>query len=250
VKPEVGIGIVGYGMTGRAHAYAYRVAPSIRELPVQPRLRAISGRNAEAVAKAAASYGVESWTTDWRELLARPDIQIVAVCTPPGAHAEVVIAAAEAGKAVLCEKPLTTDTASAVAAVEAVRAAGVPNAIGFNYRRLPAVSLLKRLVDEGRIGEVLLWRATWLSDEFLDPEIPFDWRFERRLGGTTIADLGAHLVDLALWIVGGIAEVTALSSTFTTERRPRLSSVSPAERPEPSSWPAPARGGPATSSSR
>ncbi len=220
-RPEVGIGIVGYGMMGRAHAYAYTVAPGVRELPVRPRLRAISGRDAAAVARAAESYGVESWTTDWEELVLRPEVEIVDICTPPGAHVEVVIAAAAAGKAVLCEKPLATDYASAVAAVEAVRAAGVPNAIGFNYRRLPAVSLLKRLVDEGRIGEVLLWRATWLSDEFLDPEIPFDWRFERRLGGTTIADLGAHAVDLALWIVGEIEEVTAQSSTFTPERSGR-----------------------------
>ena len=219
--PEVGIGIVGYGMMGRAHAYGYELAPRVRELPVRPRLRAISGRDADAVQKAAARYGIEEWTTDWRELVARPDVQIVDLCTPPGHHAEVVIAAAEAGKAVLCEKPLATDYAAAVAAVEAVRTAGVPNAIGFNYRRLPAVSLLKRLVDEGRLGEVLLWRATWLSDEFLDPEIPFDWRFERSMGGTTIADLGTHVVDLALWIVGEIDEVSAQSSTFTRERSGR-----------------------------
>ena len=164
---------------------------------------------------------MESWTTDWRELVERPDIQIVDICTPPGTHAEIVIAAAAAGKAVVCEKPLDADYSAAVAAVAAVRTAGVPNAIGFNYRRLPAVSLLKRLVDEGRIGEVLLWRATWLSDEFLDPDIPFDWRFERAMGGTTIADLGAHVVDLALWIVGEIEEVSALSSTFTSERSGR-----------------------------
>jgi predicted dehydrogenase len=219
--PEVGIGIVGYGMMGRAHAFGYEVAQRVRELPVRPRLRAISGRNAAAVEQAARQYGVDSWTTDWRELVERPDIDIVDVCTPPGHHAEVVAAAAAAGKAVLCEKPLAIDYAAAVAAVEAVRDAGVRNAIGFNYRRLPALSLLKRLVEEGRIGEVLLWRATWLSDEFLDPEIPFDWRFERRLGGTTIADLGSHVIDLALWVVGEIVEVSALSSTFTRERSGR-----------------------------
>ncbi len=221
MKPEVGIGIVGYGMMGRAHSYGYSVAPTVRDLPVSPRLRAISGRNPEAVASAAERYGVESWTTDWRELVERPDIEIVDICTPPGTHAEIVIAAAAAGKAVVCEKPLDADYSAAVAAVEAVRSAGVPNAIGFNYRRLPAVSLLKRLVDEGRIGEMLLWRAAWLSDEFLDPDIPFDWRFERAMGGTTIADLGAHIVDLALWIVGEIEEVSALSSTFTSERSGR-----------------------------
>jgi predicted dehydrogenase len=218
---EVGIGIVGYGLMGRAHAYGYTVAPRVRRLPVRPRLRLISGRDREAVARAAALYGVEEWTTDWRELVERPEIEIVDVCTPPGTHAEIVAAAVAAGKAVLCEKPLAVDYAQAADAVAASRAAGVPNAIGFNYRRLPAVSLLKRMVGEGRIGEVLLWRACWLSDEFLDPEIPFDWRFERRLGGSTIADLGAHLVDLALWIVGDIVEVSAQSSTFTRERSGR-----------------------------
>src|SRR5205085_3268536 len=130
-------------------------------------------------------------------------------CTPPGTHAEIVEAAAAAGKAVLCEKPLAADYASARRAADAVRAAGVPNAVGFNYRRLPALALLERMVAEGAIGEVLLWRATWLSDEFLDAQIPFDWRFEKRLGASTIADLGAHLIDLALWGVGEIAEVAA-----------------------------------------
>src|SRR5207244_11440348 len=106
---------------------------------------------------------------------------------------------------------------AAAGAVAAAASAGSPNAIGFDYRRLPALSLLKQLVDEGRVGDVLLWRATWLSDEFLDPDIPFDWRFERRMGGSTIADLGAHLIDLALWIVGEIGEVCAQSETFTRE---------------------------------
>ncbi len=218
---DVGIGIVGYGMTGRAHAYGYTVAPRIRDLLLTPRLRAISGRHADAVARAASRYGVEQWTTDWRELVERPDVDIVDVCTPPGTHAEIVEAAVAAGKAVLCEKPLAADYASARRAADAARAAGVPNAIGFNYRRLPALALLKQMVDEGAVGDVLLWRVAWLSDEFLDPQIPFDWRFERRMGGSTIADLGAHLIDLALWVVGDIDEVAAQSETFTRERSGR-----------------------------
>jgi len=218
---DVGIGIVGYGLMGRAHAYGYTVAPRIRDLAVTPRLRAISGRDADAVARAASRYGVEEWTTEWRELVERRDVDIVDVCTPPGTHAEIVEAAVAAGKAVLCEKPLATDYASARRAADAARAAGVPNAIGFNYRRLPALSLLKRMVDEGAVGDVLLWRGAWLSDEFLDPQIPFDWRFEKRLGASTIADLGAHLTDLALWVVGEIDEVAAQSETFTRERSGR-----------------------------
>jgi len=219
--PDVGIGIVGYGFMGRAHAYGYTVAPRIRDLPCTPRLRLISGRHEEGVAQAAHAYGVERWTTDWQQVVSSPDVQIVDVCTPPGAHAEAVEAAAFAGKAVLCEKPLAGDYASALAMARAASEAGVPNAIGFNYRRLPAIALMKRMVGEGRIGDVLLWRGTWLSDEFLDPDIPFDWRFERATGGSTIADLGAHLIDLALWMVGDVDEVNAHSQTFTHERSGR-----------------------------
>ena len=216
--PEVGIGIVGYGIMGRAHAYAYAAAPRIRDLPCRPRLRLMSGRDAAAVAEAARRYGVEESTTDWRALVAHPDVDIVDVCTPPGTHAEIVAAAAAAGKAVLCEKPLAVDYAEAARAVAAVDRAGVRNAIGFNYRRLPALALMRRMVKDGRVGEPLLFRASFLSDEFLDRTIPFDWRFERAMGGTTISDLGAHLVDFAVWMVGDITEVSAQSQTFAKQR--------------------------------
>jgi predicted dehydrogenase len=222
---DVGIGIVGYGLMGRAHAYGYTVAPLVRRLPVTPRLSAISGRDPVAVSAAADRYGVRTWTTEWRELVARSDVEIVDVCTPPGTHAEIVEAALGAGKAVLCEKPLAADYASARLLAEAAAATSLPNAVGFNYRRLPAVSLLKELVGEGMVGEVRLWRASWLSDEFLDPGIPFDWRFDRAMGGTGISDLGAHLVDLALWIVGEITEVAAQSETFTHVRSGRTVEV-------------------------
>jgi predicted dehydrogenase len=215
---EVGVGIVGYGLTGRAHAHAYRVAPHLRPLPVRPRLRAISGRDSAGVERAAAAYGVEAWHTDWRALVERHDVHIVDICTPPGTHAEIVRAAAAAGKAIVCEKPLAADHADGLFAVQAVRESPVPNAIGFNYRRLPALALMKRMLDEGRVGRVLLFRATWLTDEFCDPEIPFDWRFERAMGGTTIADLGSHMLDLALWMAGDVQEVIGQSATFTAER--------------------------------
>jgi predicted dehydrogenase len=215
---EVGIGIVGYGMMGKAHSYGYTLAPHIRELAVRPRLRIISGRDGAAVQRAAAAYGVERAVTNWREVIESPDVDIVDVCTPPGTHPEIVEAAASAGKAVVCEKPLAADYAGAVRAADAVRRAGVLGAIGFNYRRLPALSLMKQLIDEGRIGRPRLWRGQWLSDEFLDPEVPFDWRFERRQGASTIADLGAHLLDLARWMVGEIESVGAQSQTFTGSR--------------------------------
>ena len=222
---EVGIGIVGYGMMGKAHSYAYTAAPVMRKLAVRPRLRVVSGRDQARVAAAAGAYGIPEWTVDWRELIARPDVDIVDVCTPPGTHAEIAIAAADAGKAVLCEKPLAVTYAQASSALKAVRERGVLNAVGFNYRRLPAVSLMKRMVDEGAVGAIRLVRATWLSDEFVDAAIPFDWRFDRAMGGSTIADLGSHLIDMAIWMAGPIAEVSAQSATFTPERSGRRVTV-------------------------
>jgi predicted dehydrogenase len=220
---EVGIGIVGYGMMGKAHSYGYTLASHIRELAVKPRLRVISGRNEAAVQRAAAAYGVERAVTDWREVVESPDVDIVDVCTPPGTHPEIVEAAVAAGKAVVCEKPLAADYAGAVVAANAVRRAGVLGAIGFNYRRLPALSLMKQLIDEGRIGRPRLWRGQWLSDEFLHADVPFDWRFERRQGASTIADLGAHLIDLARWMVGEVESVSGQSQTFTASRVDRES---------------------------
>ena len=222
---EVGIGVVGYGMMGKAHSYAYTVAPVMRSLPYRPRLRVISGRDEAKVSRAAAAYGFETWTADWRDLIQRPNVDIVDICTPPGTHTEIASAAAAAGKSVICEKPLAITYAQAASAVDAVKRAGVLNAVGFNYRRLPAVSLMKRMVDEGAVGKVRLLRATWLSDEFVDSAIPFDWRFDRLAGGTTIADLGSHLVDMATWMAGDIAEVCGQSATFIRERSRRAVTV-------------------------
>ena len=216
--PELRIGIVGYGTMGRAHSYGYRAAPGLANLPMRPVLKLLSGRDERAVATAAGTYGAEAWTTDWRELVASDDVDMVDICTPPGTHAEIARAAAAAGKAVLSEKPLGTSYGEAHAAWSAVTEAGVRNAIGFNYRRLPAVALMRRMVADGTIGDVRLWRGTWLSDEFTDPATPFDWRFDRAMGGTTIADLGSHMIDMALWMVGPIAEVSAQSETFIRAR--------------------------------
>ena len=216
--PELRIGIVGYGVMGRAHSYGYRVAPLLRPLPVTPVAALISGRSGPAVAAAAAAYGIGEHTTDWRALVTRDDIDVVDICTPPGTHAEIAQAAAAAGKAVLCEKPLALTYPEAAAALAAVERAGVHHAVGFNYRRLPAVALMRRMIADGAVGEVRLWRATWLSDEFTDPDTPYDWRFDRQMGGTTIADLGSHLIDMALWMAGEIRAVCAQSETFIAER--------------------------------
>ncbi|HET7339811.1 MAG TPA: Gfo/Idh/MocA family oxidoreductase [Candidatus Dormibacteraeota bacterium] len=222
---EIGIGIVGYGMMGKAHSYGYTVAPVMRRLKVRPRLRVISGRDRSKVAAAATAYGIGESTTDWRELIQRPDVDIVDICTPPGTHAEIAAHAAQAGKAVICEKPLAVTYAQAISALDAVREAGVLNAVGFNYRRLPAVSLMQRMIGEGAVGTIRLVRATWLSDEFVDPAIPFDWRFDHAMGGSTIADLGSHLIDMATWMAGPIAEVSGQMATFTTERSSKAVTV-------------------------
>jgi predicted dehydrogenase len=212
------VGIAGYGMMGRAHCYGYRVAPLIHALPVTPVVTVMSGRDRAALAAAAAACGVGDHVIGWRALVERDDVDVVDICTPPGTHAEIAQAAAAAGKAVLCEKPLAVSYAQAMAALAAVTAAGVHNAVGFNYRRLPAVALMRQMVADGAVGQVRLWRASWLSDEFTDPATPWDWRFDRAMGGTTIADLGSHLIDLAHWMVGEISEVSAQSQTFITER--------------------------------
>ena len=218
---EVGIGIVGYGMMGKAHAYGYTVAPLMRKLACRPRLRVISGRDKIKLAAAASAYGVESWVDDWRDLIHRPDVEIVDICTPPGTHFEIASEAAAAGKAVICEKPLAVTYADAAAAASAVKKAHVLSAVGFNYRRLPAVSLMKRMIDEGAVGKIRLVRASWLSDEFVDPGIPFDWRFDRSMGATTISDLGSHLIDMTTWMAGPISEASGQSATFVPTRSGR-----------------------------
>ena len=217
-RTDVRIGVVGYGAMGKAHAYAYAASPVMRAARWRPRLTVISGRHPEGVSAASTALGFEDWTTDWRAVVERPDVDIVDICSPPGSHAEVVEHAARNGKAILCEKPLAVTLAAAESAAACVAASGVLNAVCFNYRYLPAIALMKELVANGEIGDVLLWRGSWLSDEFLDPGIPFDWRFDPRMGGTTIGDLGCHLVDLAQWMVGPVASVCAQSSTFTTQR--------------------------------
>jgi predicted dehydrogenase len=212
------VGIVGYGMMGRLHAYAYRAAPVIRPSSVVFTPVVMSGRNAEAVAKVSQDCGIDAWVTEWRQLVERSDVDVVDICTPPGTHAAIIEAAARAGKDVVCEKPLATNYADARSALDAVETSGVRHAIGFNYRRLPAVALMAEMIANGELGEVHLWRGSWLSDEFVDPDIAFDWRFESSMGGSTIGDLGSHLIDMATWMLGPIDDVSAMSSTFVARR--------------------------------
>ena len=217
-KPQVRIGIVGYGLMCKAHTYGYRVAPMLYDLPVEPVVVVVSGRDASKVEQAAKDLDIPEWTTDWQELVNRADLDIIDVCTPPGTHAEISAAAALAGKAVLCEKPMAATWEQARDLAATVAKTKTPNAIGFNYRRLPAVALMQKMIAEGAIGRPQMFRASWMSDEFLDATIPFDWRFDISMGGSTIADLGAHIIDMALWMVGDVDTAFAHSDTFTMER--------------------------------
>ena len=216
---EIGVGLVGYKFMGRAHSNAYRQVARFFEVDPVPRMRAICGRDEEAVKDAATALGWEGYETDYRLLLERDDIGLVDVVTPGNTHHEIAIAALEAGKHVLCEKPLANSLEKAREMLEAARRAGAVNVVCFNYRRAPAVQLAKKLVDEGRLGEIRHWRAVYLQDFILDPELPLIWRFRKEVAGSgALGDLGAHLIDLANFLVGPITEVVGTAETFIKER--------------------------------
>jgi predicted dehydrogenase len=218
-KNEIGVGLVGYKFMGRAHSNAYRQVGRFFDLDLPPRMRAICGRDEASVKDAAASLGWESYETDYRRLLERDDIELVDVATPGNTHHEMAIAALEAGKHVLCEKPLANTLQEAREMLDAAQAAGTVNMVCFNYRRAPAVQLAKRLIDEGRLGEIRHWRAAYLQDFILDPGMPLIWRFRREVAGSgALGDIGAHIIDLAHFLVGPIAEVVGTTETFIRER--------------------------------
>jgi predicted dehydrogenase len=216
---ELGVGLIGYAFMGKAHSHAWRNAPSFFELPLAPRLRALAGRKRDAAKVVAEKFGWEHVETDWRVLIARDDVDVVDVCTPGDTHAEIAIAALEAGKHVLCEKPLANSVAEAEAMADAARAAqarGVRSMVGFTYRRVPAIKLARSLVAEGRLGV----RAQYLQDWLVDPEAPLSWRLDKqRAGSGALGDIGAHIVDLTQYITGErIVGVSATMETFVKER--------------------------------
>ena len=219
----LGIGMVGYAFMGRAHSQAWRNVASFFDLPLRPRMAAICGRDQAAVAAAAARLGWPAWETDWKRLVQRDDVDLVDVCTPGSSHAEISIAALEAGRHVLCEKPLanTVDEARAMAAAaERAATGGVRAMVGFNFRRVPAVALARELVAAGRLGPIRHVRAAYLASHALDPELPLAWRHQASEAGSgALGDLGAHAVDLAQHLAGDrIAGVSALTETFVRER--------------------------------
>ncbi|GHC58258.1 oxidoreductase [Streptomyces flavofungini] len=220
---RIGVGMVGYAFMGAAHSQGWRTVGHVFDLPLGARLAAVCGRDGTAVRAAADRLGWAAAETDWRALIARDDVDIVDICTPGDSHAEIAIAALDAGKHVLCEKPLanTVEEAEAMAAAaERAAARGQVAMVGFNYRRVPALALARRMVAEGRLGTLRHVRLSYLQDWLVDPGFPLTWRLRKdRAGSGALGDLGAHIVDLAQFLTGeAVAGVSALTETFVRER--------------------------------
>ncbi|GGQ79769.1 Gfo/Idh/MocA family protein [Couchioplanes azureus] len=220
---QLRVGMVGHAFMGAAHSQAWRTVNHAFDLPLSARMSVVCGRDEKRVAAAAATLGWESHATDWREVVARDDVDLVDICTPGDTHAEIALAALAAGKHVLCEKPLANSVAEAremAAAAAAAQTRGVRTMCGFNYRRVPAVALMRRLVAAGRIGAVRHIRAVYLQDWIVDPEFPLVWRLRRDVAGSgALGDIGAHIVDLTQYVTGArITGVSALTETFVRER--------------------------------
>jgi predicted dehydrogenase len=221
-KP-LNIGMIGYGFMGRAHSNAYLRVNNFFDLEYRPVLKAVCARDEAKARDFAARWGYESIETDWKKLLARKDIDAVDICTPNHLHKEIAIAAAQAGKMILCEKPLAMNTAEGHEMVAAVEKAGVANTVWYNYRRVPAVSLAKQLIDEGRLGRIFHYRAVFLQDWTISTDLPQGgaglWRLDVNSAGSGVTgDLLAHCIDTALWLNGPIRDVTAMTETFIKER--------------------------------
>lgn len=216
---KLNVAMIGYQFMGRAHSNAWRQVGRFFDTPLEPVMKVVCGRTAEGVEDAATKLGWEEAATSWEEVIARPDIDAVDICTPGDSHMPIAVAAAEAGKAILCEKPLANTVDEAQTMLAAVRKAAVPHMLCHNYRRAPAVTLGKRFIEEGRIGKIHHYRGTYLQDWIVDPEFPRVWRLEKaKAGSGSLGDIASHSLDLARYLVGEITEVCGLLETFIDER--------------------------------
>jgi predicted dehydrogenase len=213
------VGLIGYGFMGKAHSNAWRQAPHFLPLKARVELHTICGRNTVAVQSARAQWGWQFATGDWREVVESPLIEIVDIATPNDSHAEIAIAAARAGKHVLCEKPMALDLKQADAMLAAVQKAKVANMVCHNYRRVPAIALAKKMIADGSIGQVYHFHARYAQDWLVDPEAPMRWKLQKPVCGSGAhGDINVHLVDLARYLVGELKEVSGLLHTFVKER--------------------------------
>jgi predicted dehydrogenase len=225
-KP-VRIGLIGYGFMGRTHSNAWLQADHFFDSRHRPVLQAVCARTEESVKAFAENWGYASYETDWRKLVERDDIDAVDICTPNDTHLEMAKAVAAAGKMVLCEKPLARTAAEGAEMVAAIEQAGVPNMVWYNYRRVPAVTLARQLIDEGRLGRIFHYRAQFLQDWTIAEDLPQGgaalWRLDAKAAGSGVTgDLLAHCIDTALWLNGGIDEVSAMTETFVKQRHHNL----------------------------
>jgi len=224
---QLNIGLIGYGFMGRAHSNAFRKVSNFFDLEYKPVLKAVSGRDEAKVKAFAQKWGYESYETDWRKLIARDDIDIVDIASPNDVHKEIAIAAAKAGKMTMCEKPLAMNGPEGLKMVQAVEKAGVPNMVWYNYRRVPAVTLAKQLIDEGRLGRIFHYRAKFLQDWTISKDLPQGgaglWRLDVKVAGSGVTgDLLAHCIDTALWLNGRLDRVNAMTETFVKQRKHNL----------------------------
>jgi predicted dehydrogenase len=220
---KLNVGLIGYGFMGRAHANAFRKVGNFFDLPYEPVLKAVCARDEQKVQGFAQRWGFQAHETDWRRLLERPDIDLIDIACPNHMHREIAIAAAKAGKMVLCEKPLAMNGPEGLKMVRAVEKAGVPNMVWYNYRRVPAVTLAKQLIDEGRLGRIFHYRAKFLQDWTISKDLPQGgaglWRLDVKEAGSGVTgDLLAHCIDTALWLNGAMDKVSAMTETFIKER--------------------------------
>jgi predicted dehydrogenase len=216
---RVNVALIGYAFMGRAHSNAYRQVSRFFSPKLSPVMKVICGRNAKNVKVAADHLGWEEAATDWQEVVARKDIDIIDVSTPGDSHAEIAIAAAKAGKVVFCEKPLANTVKEAERMLDAVQKAGVIHMVCHNYRRAPAVMLAKQLIEDGKLGQIYHYRGTYLQDWIVDPKFPLVWRLRKEAAGSgALGDIASHSLDLARFLVGEITEVTAALETFIKER--------------------------------
>jgi len=218
--PELGIGMLGYAFMGKAHTNAFKKLPYMMYPPVAiPRLVAISGRNKEGVTEAARRYGYQNAYTDWRKMLENDQVDVFDNGGPNNAHAEPCIAAAAAGKHVFCEKPLARTAEEARSMLDAVEKAGVKHMVAFNYRFVPAVVQARKLIESGALGRIYHWRAVYLQEWGMDPKMPTTWRFNKAVAGSgALGDLGAHIIDLARFLVGEPKKVAGMTQNWLSER--------------------------------
>jgi predicted dehydrogenase len=220
----INIGMIGCGFMGRAHSNAYHRVSQFFDIAYQPVLKALAGRSRENAQAFANRWGWQRVETDWRKLVESPEIDVLDICSPNNTHREIALAGAAAGKMILCEKPLAMDLAQAREMTRAVEKSGKPNMVWFNYRRVPAITLARNIIEEGRLGKIFHYRATYLQDWTISPKVPVGgmatWRLDKEVAGAGVSgDLSTHNIDTALWLNGPVASVCGMTEIFIKERR-------------------------------